>query len=206
MPPTIGINPTRNNQPDLPRSCNRRTDTASNGKKQPRYSTEDRIPITLTRALATKKEAKVRMSKPIAAMKKARLKNQYSDRLARPLNPTYCWKHEIVASRIGITSAGRPLWGIPCICGCRFHSNSPSQNGHANSPLASSSSSISSPQCGHKISTMWEHLSAHNKDLPGNRINNPNWILGSFYQNYSYRYTICIHHGNLHQLNFNQKN
>ena len=35
-----------------------------------------------------------------------------------------------------------------------FHSNSPSQWGHANSPEASSSSSISSSQCGHRISTM----------------------------------------------------
>lgn len=44
--------------------------------------------------------------------------------------------------------------------GLTFHSNSPSQWGHANSPEASSSSSISSSQCGQRISTMkslWHH-------------------------------------------------
>ena len=64
-----------------------------------------------------------------------------------------------------LTKLSKRLFGLSnCSTpACMFHSNSPSQYGQANSPEASSSSSISSSQCGQRISTIRQtrHLKAY---------------------------------------------
>ena len=55
--------------------------------------------------------------------------------------------------------------------GCMFHSNSPSQWGQANSPEASSSSSISCSQWGQRISTMAQILHQKGYSFPLRRPN-----------------------------------